>query len=502
MVRGSNTPDARQRLALELNRVSVRFDSRLLLDSLTFRIEPGRAIGIVGANGSGKSTLARVITGFLEPTSGYVRWGDNLVTGMSADAVSRLGISYLPQRLHLAWNSDVLGNLRIAAAPWRNFSWIDFFGTERFNWPSDELAELLGRLGLTELVASRAARLSYGQRRLVQLGRALLHWGNLLVLDEPFHGLKDQAAARVEEALLRESTSGRSLLIIEHEVERLRALGCEIWTLSSGGLVTDGDLSRRRVRSSSTMGRESPPAVSRHQPQRGPRARGRTVEGSSALLHVRAVTGGYGTEAVIRGADLEVLPGDVIGIIGDNGSGKSTLLRLLMALLPRQSGSITLDDVEIGGMRTFQRARMGLRYLPQDFRLVSSLTVSENRHLWISGMRAPLAFSESDIPAGASRSDSEPLHFKMTAKASSLSGGEAGRAALGMLDIGDPRLILLDEPMAGIDSAGQDEIFDRIDTWSSAGLGVVVVEHNTAFLHAIGAILFELREGKLRSIPA
>lgn len=198
------------------------------------------------------------------------------------------------------------------------------------------------------------------------------------------------------------------------------------------------------------------------------------------ILEVSALRGGYGTIPVLHGAELSIDEGSIFGILGHNGMGKSTLLKSIMGYLPPTGGKITFDGEDITRLPVFERARMGIGYVPQDRGIFTQLSVIDNlRFAW---SEETSEYNETDgidhILVDFPRL--EPL---LTRQAGALSGGEQQILALARSLIADPCLLLLDEPTEGIQPSIIDEIASTLKVLKEKrNLTIIVVEQNLDFL--------------------
>jgi ABC-type branched-subunit amino acid transport system ATPase component len=193
----------------------------------------------------------------------------------------------------------------------------------------------------------------------------------------------------------------------------------------------------------------------------------------SALLAVDGLVAGYGESDVLRGVAVRVEPGELVAIIGPNGAGKSTLLKTVAGLLHPRAGRVALEGRDITGGRARTIIGRGLCYVPQESNVFPSLTVAENLTIgaWVApatiAARERLVFDLFPV-----------LRERRGARAGVLSGGERQMLALGMALMTEPRLLLLDEPSAGLAPALQRLIFDRVREINRRGVGVLLVEQN------------------------
>jgi len=176
---------------------------------------------------------------------------------------------------------------------------------------------------------------------------------------------------------------------------------------------------------------------------------------------------------ILNGASMKVRSGELIGIIGPNGAGKSTFLKALFGLVPIRSGTVTLDGDDITNMRADRLVRRGVGFVPQTNNVFPSLTIKEN--LEMGSFQAPKEFDAQfdkivDLfPVLGERRDQ---------RAGSLSGGERQMVAMARALMMDPKVLLLDEPSAGLSPARQDETFLRTRAINKTGVTVIMVEQN------------------------
>jgi ABC-type branched-subunit amino acid transport system ATPase component len=214
----------------------------------------------------------------------------------------------------------------------------------------------------------------------------------------------------------------------------------------------------------------------------------------SALLDVRDLSAGYGETEILRGLSLRVDEGELVAVIGPNGAGKSTLLKTLAGLVPARGGRIAFRGADITGAATRHIVTSGLCYVPQEANVFPSLSVWEN--LTIGAWTAPRALAER---ARAVVELFPVLAQRRRALAGTLSGGERQMLAMGMALMVEPRLLLLDEPSAGLAPALQRLVFDRVREINARGLGILLVEQNARESLALCQRAYVLAVGRVRA---
>jgi len=211
-----------------------------------------------------------------------------------------------------------------------------------------------------------------------------------------------------------------------------------------------------------------------------------------SLLAATGVVVGYGAQdEILKGVDLAVGEGEIVGIIGPNGAGKSTLLKAVAGLLRPKAGTITLRGRDIVGLPPREIARLGLAYVPQEFNVFPTLSVREN--LEIGGY--------IDAKAAARRIDGVLSQFPVLADkrrhaARTLSGGERQMLAMAMALMVEPALLLLDEPSAGLSPVAAERLFDAIAQIHEDGVAIAIVEQNANEALAISDRAYILVDGR------
>ncbi|WP_422370590.1 ABC transporter ATP-binding protein [Hoeflea sp.] len=194
----------------------------------------------------------------------------------------------------------------------------------------------------------------------------------------------------------------------------------------------------------------------------------------SALLSVAGLTAGYGGVPIIEDVNLDVAEHEIAVIIGPNGAGKSTLLKTVFALTSRSSGAVTFSGRDITGLRTAQLVPLGISMVPQSRNVFPTLTVDEN--LDVGTYAAPPG--DKDAVRENVLSLFPDLKDKLTQPAGELSGGQRQMVAMGRALMSEPKLLLLDEPTAGLSPAYLEIIFDLLLDIRKRGVTILMVEQN------------------------
>lgn len=194
---------------------------------------------------------------------------------------------------------------------------------------------------------------------------------------------------------------------------------------------------------------------------------------SDAILEARSITGGYGSQDILKKVSIRLDRGEIVSIVGPNGAGKSTLMKAVFGLVHIRKGAVVFDGADITKLRADQIVRRGMCYVPQEYNVFPSLSVREN--LEMGGF-----IRSGDVSDDVARVMElfPPLEEKAKQSAGTLSGGQRQMVAIGRALMLDPAVLLLDEPSAGLSPLFVDEIFDRVKAINETGVGILMVEQN------------------------
>ncbi len=198
------------------------------------------------------------------------------------------------------------------------------------------------------------------------------------------------------------------------------------------------------------------------------------TESSTPVIHVDNLVAGYlpGVN-ILNGCTIEAKQGELIGIIGPNGAGKSTLLKAIFGQVNIRGGSVSLNGSDITGLKANKLVERGVGMVPQNNNVFPSLTIEENFQMGV--FQDPKLYEERlDFVVGLF----DELKKRLKQRAGSLSGGERQMVAMGRALMMDPKVLLLDEPSAGLSPVRQDEAFIRVSEINKAGVTTIMVEQN------------------------
>ena len=229
--------------------------------------------------------------------------------------------------------------------------------------------------------------------------------------------------------------------------------------------------------------------------------------GGRGWLVARGLAKAYRGRVVVRDASLAVARGEAVGLLGPNGAGKTTIFYMITGLVKADRGVIDIDGHDISRMPMYQRARLGIGYLPQETSIFRAMTVEQN-------IRAILEVVEPDKRQREDHLDALLSEFRIShlrnAPATALSGGERRRAEIARALASRPAFMLLDEPFTGVDPIAVGDIQNLVRHLTSLGIGVLITDHNVretlglidrAYIIHSGEVLYEGRPDDIVASP-
>jgi ABC-type branched-subunit amino acid transport system ATPase component len=491
------------------------------LRGVSLWVPRGAVVAVLGSNGAGKSTLLRAVSGALanvggEVTGGSVRFDGKDLRGDDASEIVRAGLVQVPEGRRVFRDMTVEENLRAGG----------------YTLPDrTSKREALERaLELFPALASRrsqrAGLLSGGEQQMLAMGRALMSGPRLLLLDEPSLGLAPLLVDQIGEIITQIHEQGTSVLLIEQNAAMgLRvadlAFVLEVGTLVSSGRAADlagtDEIRERYLGVGSAPATPAAPAAPalesegeidgegaagsrRISPEAAVAARARAAPDGSdqpraELLRVDGLTVRFGGLTALAEVSFDVAPGTVHALIGPNGAGKSTCINVLGGAYRATEGSVRYGDAELTALRPHRIAALGIGRTFQNISLSLEATVSDNllagRHRLMhagvvrGGLRLRSARREERRHHDKALQVAESLGISglLDREVHTLSYGDRKRVELGRALCAEPTLLLLDEPVAGMNAAESQTMATAIaGVQRELGISVLLVEHDMPFV--------------------
>ncbi|WP_328766119.1 sugar ABC transporter ATP-binding protein [Streptomyces sp. NBC_00286] len=468
---------------LALRGIGKSFLGVRVLDGVDLQVRPGEVHAVVGENGAGKSTLMKVVSGVYQPDEGTVEFAGAPRTFRSPREAQQAGIGIVYQELTLLPERTVAENVWLGREPLRR-------GLVDRRAMLSHTAGLLASIGEGSLPPdTRVGRLGVAQQQVVEIVKALALNARLLIMDEPTAALADHEVDQLYALVRRLQEQGMGVLYVSHRLKEVFDLSSRITVLKDGRAVatldtadTSADQLVRHM-----VGRE----LSSYYPDPA-----KPQELGPVRLTVRG-----GGNRKLRGIDLRLRAGEVLGVGGLQGSGRSALARALFGAAPFTTGQVTVDGAPVRLRSPRAAMRAGIAYVSEDRKgegIVAEQSVLDNALL------AGRAVRPGRIGRGARTARVRELLAAVELRAAGedqeirfLSGGNQQKVVLARWLALAPRILLFDEPTRGIDVGAKSAIHDLVRRLARDGAAVLMVSSELPELLGMSDRIIVMRDGRI-----
>ena len=472
-------------LSIEFRGVVKSFGAVEVLHGVSFKLEPGRVIGLLGENGAGKSTLVKILSGYEQATG-----GDFTIDGVAhrfenSREAEQQGVVLIHQEFNLAEQLTIAQNI--------------FLGHERMNgWLLDDRSmnaaarEAMQTVGLGADPETKVRDLIVAEKQLVEIAKAVSRNARLLVMDEPTATLTPTETERLFALIAQLKAQGVTIIYISHKLDEVERVTDEIVVMRDGEFIAREPTANttRQQMANLMVGRDvSDMYPAKDTPPVGP-----------PLLKVSGLT----VPGWARDVTFDVRPGEILGFAGLVGAGRTELFEGLLGLRPRSAGQIEIDGATVDLRSPRQGIRHGIAYLSEDRKgkaLHTYLGLRENLTLLtLERYAQPLLNPQAEQRALVDKVDEFGIRTgDLTNRAASLSGGNQQKLALAKFLHPGPKVVVLDEPTRGVDVGAKRDIYFLIQRLAREGRGVVVISSELVELIGLCHRVIVMRAGRVQT---
>lgn len=484
-------PSSAPALLLRMQDIRKGFDGVEVLHGVSLEVRAGEIHVLVGENGAGKSTLTKILAGIYDDYTGSLEIEGQPARLHSPREAEAAGVAIIHQELSLVPYLSVAENLFLGREP------LTRLRTVNHRQMRVEAERILSTLTPGIDVRRPVADYSVSVQQLIEIGKALSTRAKILVLDEPTSALSEAEAERLFAILQQLRRNGVGLIYITHKMNEIYALADRITVMRDGeyvGCRPTAELPRDEL-IRWMVGRQ----IDQLFPKRASRPGRELLRVEGLSLHMPE-----SPKPVLSDVSLNVRAGEVVGIGGLMGNGASELLGAIFGRYGRRAtGKIYLEGSLFAAAAPRRAIEAGIALLTNDRKatgLVLSMSVLENMTLAALPRAAPGGW----LRRGVERQLADPLGRELSLKTpsieapvTSLSGGNQQKVVLAKWMMTQPKLLLLDEPTRGIDVGAKAEVYELMNRWTAAGMGILLITSELPELLAMSDRIVVLAQGRV-----
>lgn len=473
------------------------------LHGVSLSVATGGILAVLGGNGAGKSTLLRAISGTLRlqggsVDAGVIDFGGRPLAGADPGAAVRAGIVQVPEGRRIFQRLTVDENLSAGALSVRDRAAIGRARARVF-----ELFPALAK-GRRQ----PAGLLSGGQQQMLAIGRALMSAPRLLLLDEPSLGLAPRVVDQIAGVIEEINQQGTAVLLVEQNAAMALGIASDALVLEVGQVALAGraaELAESQEVQARYLG-----AAQQRVTRPSPGARSPAPDGAPGPLAIEEVSVSFGGLAALEQVSFTVQPGSVHAVIGPNGAGKSTCLNALTGVYRASAGAVRFRGHDLARLPPHRIARLGICRTFQNMSLSGRATVADNLLLGRHHLtRAGFVAAGLGLPSARRERARQERRIREIAgllgladvldrRVDTLSYGTRKRVELGRALCAEPSVLLLDEPVAGMDADESAQMAELIaGLHARHGLSIVLIEHDMAFVMGLADRVTVLDSGRV-----
>ncbi|WP_395065143.1 sugar ABC transporter ATP-binding protein [Paraburkholderia silvatlantica] len=475
---------------LSLSGITKDYGAVRALKGVSFSIDAGEVVGLIGENGAGKSTLMKVLGGVIEPNSGSITIEGREHAALTVQQSLGAGIAFVHQELNLFDNLDVAANVFIGREPRRGgpLQLVD----NRALYA--RVKPLLQRLGCDFAAHTPVAELSIAQCQMLEIVKALSLDAKLIIMDEPTSSLTTAETNRLLDVVQALKQSGVAIIFITHRLSEIERCADRVIGLRDGSMV--GTLARHEIGRDAMIklmiGRS---LKTLYNPPAAPPGR--------AVLELEAfATRTWRASEVTLG----LRGGEILGMAGLIGAGRTELARAIFGIDAPERGTLRLDGTPVAIRAPSDAIARGIFLVPED-RKHAGLVLDDSiaRNVSLASLNAISRGGLVDVKAEHRIADEQrrALRIKtpdVDTPAASLSGGNQQKVVLGKWLCMQPRVVIFDEPTRGVDAGAKSEIYALMRELADRGVAILMISSDMEEVIGVSDRVAVMHEGAIKGI--
>jgi ribose transport system ATP-binding protein len=472
---------------LSLSAITKTYGAVRALKGVSFHVDAGEVVGLIGENGAGKSTLMKVLGGVIQPTSGTIVLEGQEHAALSVQQSLNAGIAFVHQELNLFENLDAAANVFIGREP-RYGGPLRLVDNKALH---ARVTPLLRRLGCDFSASTPVADLSIAQCQMLEIVKALSLDAKLIIMDEPTSSLTMSETSRLLDIVADLKKSGVAVIFITHRLAEIEHCADRVVALRDGALV--GSLERADIKHDAMIrlmiGRSlntlyTPPATAPLAP----------------VLELDAfATPAYPAQPVT----LALRGGEILGLAGLIGAGRTELARAIFGIDRPASGTLRLNGKPVTIRSPRDAIGFGIYLIPEDRKhsgLILDSSIAENIVLASLPSISRANLVDSGKGERIALAQQKSLRIKAPSvgvQAGSLSGGNQQKVVLGKWLCMQPKLVIFDEPTRGVDAGSKSEIYALMRKLADEGVAILMISSDMEEVIGVSDRVAVMHEGAI-----
>ena len=474
---------------LKMEGICKSFGDAKVLKNVQFELKHGEVHALAGGNGAGKSTLMKIMTGVYTHDEGKIFIdGKETVIEQTLDAKEQ-GIAMIFQELSLVQTMTVAENIFLGTEIVKN-------GVRDVKKMNEKTSQILHRLGMDISPSTVVSELSVGMSQMVEIAKAVSKDAKILVFDEPTAALSDSETKRLFEIITQLKNEGVSMVYISHRMNEILSICDSITILKDGEYVTTQNIKDMTLDKivSYMMGGTSGKG---HKFEWVERKHDENAKDVLKVDHLKI-------NEKINDISFSLKHGEIVGFAGLMGSGRTEILECLFGLRKKEGGTVILDDKEVHIKNPTEAIKNGLAFIPEDRRkegLVLMHSIKDNAVLPILDRLSIKGIFNDDkkeralVGENIKKFGVKAEHIDQ--EIGLLSGGNQQKIVIAKWMNTCPKVIMLDEPTAGVDIGAKGEILEIVRSFADQGCGVLFVSSELTEMMAICDRIIVLFDGRI-----
>ncbi|RRJ15578.1 sugar ABC transporter ATP-binding protein [Lachnoanaerobaculum orale] len=474
---------------LKMEGICKSFGDAKVLKNVQFELKHGEVHALAGGNGAGKSTLMKIMTGVYTHDEGKIFIdGKETVIEKPLDAKEQ-GIAMIFQELSLVQTMTVAENIFLGTEIVKN-------GVRDVKKMNEKTSQILHRLGMDISPSTVVSELSVGMSQMVEIAKAVSKDAKILVFDEPTAALSDSETKRLFEIITQLKNEGVSMVYISHRMNEILSICDSITILKDGEYVTTQNIKDMTLDKivSYMMGGTSGKG---HKFEWVERKHDENAKDVLKVDHLKI-------NEKINDISFSLKHGEIVGFAGLMGSGRTEILECLFGLRKKEGGTVILDDKEVHIKNPTEAIKNGLAFIPEDRRkegLVLMHSIKDNAVLPILDRLSIKGIFNDDkkeralVGENIKKFGVKAEHIDQ--EIGLLSGGNQQKIVIAKWMNTCPKVIMLDEPTAGVDIGAKGEILEIVRSFADQGCGVLFVSSELTEMMAICDRIIVLFDGRI-----